>query len=127
MLNLSVNARDAMDRGGKLTISTANIEIGEQDAVAGGPPPGRYARLSIADTGHGIAPNDAARIFEPFFTTKKDSGTGLGLWLSYNIVQKHGGSIRLRSRVAPGKCGTVFRVFLPSIAQPSLTAPSLSR
>jgi len=118
--NLIANAVDAMSQQGSL-----RLRVERSHEWSNGGRPG--VRVTIADTGHGIAPNDAARIFEPFFTTKKDSGTGLGLWLSYNIVQKHGGSIRLRSRVAPGKCGTVFRVFLPSIAQPSLTAPSLSR
>jgi PAS domain S-box-containing protein len=110
--NLIANAIDAMSEHGSL-----RLRVDRTREWSNGGRPG--VRVTIADTGHGIAPNDAARVFEPFFTTKKDSGTGLGLWLSYNIIQKHGGSIRLRSRVAPGNCGTVFRLFLPSIAQPA--------
>lgn len=111
--NLIANAIDAMSDHGSLRLRVERAHEWSNGRRAG-------VRVTIADTGHGIAPGDAARIFEPFFTTKKDSGTGLGLWLSNNIVQKHGGSIRLRSRVGgPGKCGTVFRVFLPTVAQPA--------
>ena len=110
--NLIANAIDAMGDQGSL-----RLRVERSHEWSNGSRPG--VRVTIADTGHGIAPIDAARIFEPFFTTKKDSGTGLGLWLSYNIIRKHGGSIRLRSRIAPGKCGTVFRVFLPNVAEPA--------
>jgi signal transduction histidine kinase len=70
-------------------------------------------RITIADTGSGIQASDLTHIFEPFYTTKKETGTGLGLWLAYGIVQKHGGWIRVASRTVPGSSGTVFAVFLP--------------
>ena len=70
-------------------------------------------RIVIADTGSGIAPAHRKKLFEPFYTTKQDVGTGLGLWVSREIVQKHGGNITLRSSVAPGRTGTVFSIFLP--------------
>ena len=70
-------------------------------------------RITIADTGSGIQANDLTHIFEPFYTTKRETGTGLGLWLAYGIVQKHGGWIRVASRTVPGSSGTVFAVFLP--------------
>ncbi len=69
-------------------------------------------RIAVADTGLGIAPEHLGSIFEPFFTTKKDTGTGLGLWVSRELVEKHGGRLRVRSRNLP-KCGTVFSIFLP--------------
>jgi signal transduction histidine kinase len=67
----------------------------------------------VADTGDGIGAKDLPHIFEPFYTTKKDQGTGLGLWLAYGIVQKHGGTMRVMSSTAEGRSGTVFSVFLP--------------
>jgi signal transduction histidine kinase len=70
-------------------------------------------RITIADNGSGISPDLRPRIFEPFFTTKNDTGTGLGLWISHEILMKHHGSIRLRSSQVPGRSGTVFTVFLP--------------
>ena len=70
-------------------------------------------RLTVCDNGPGIAPEVRKKLFEPFFTTKRDVGTGLGLWVSSNILRKHDGSIRLRSSVAPGKSWTVFSVFFP--------------
>ena len=70
-------------------------------------------RLTVCDNGPGIAPEVRRKLFEPFFTTKRDVGTGLGLWVSSNILRKHDGSIRLRSSVVPGKSWTVFSVFFP--------------
>jgi signal transduction histidine kinase len=70
-------------------------------------------RIVIADTGVGISPAHRKKLFEPFYTTKQDVGTGLGLWVSREIIQKHGGSITLRSSVVPGHSGTVFSIFLP--------------
>jgi signal transduction histidine kinase len=67
----------------------------------------------VADQGSGILPEHRPRLFQPFFTTKGDKGTGLGLWVSQGIVHRHGGRIRLRSNVRPGRAGTVFFVFLP--------------
>jgi signal transduction histidine kinase len=73
-------------------------------------------RITIADNGGGIPQSELPRIFEPFYSTKGDAGTGLGLWLSHGIVQKHEGSIRVRSRTTTGSSGTVFSVFLPNTA-----------
>ena len=73
-------------------------------------------RVVFADTGSGISRQDQARLFEPFYTTKKESGTGLGLWLSEGIVRKHQGRIRVRSSARPGHSGTTFSLFLPERA-----------
>ena len=78
--------------------------------------------MVIADTGSGIAPGQQSKLFEPFFTTKRDVGTGLGLWVSKSIVQKHEGSIKVRSSVRPEKSGTVFSVFLPESKPASAVA-----
>jgi PAS domain S-box-containing protein len=104
--NLMINAVDAMKRGGRLRIRVAR---GREWSGAGR----RGIHITIADDGTGIRKTEIPHLFEPFYTTKKDTGTGLGLWISQGIVQKHSGSIRVRSSVAPGKSGTVFRVFLP--------------
>jgi PAS domain S-box-containing protein len=74
-------------------------------------------RFTVSDNGHGITPVNQKKVFEPFFTTKGERGTGLGLWVTRGIVEKHGGSIRLRSSVKPGQCGTSFSVFLPVVSQ----------
>jgi two-component system, chemotaxis family, CheB/CheR fusion protein len=108
--NLIINAIDAMGEGGKLQLRVAQFH-----AWSNGRRPG--IRLTIADNGSGISRADMLHIFEPFYTTKKDLGTGLGLWLAHGIVQRHGGSIRVRSRTAPGSSGTVFTVFLPSVVE----------
>jgi len=107
--NLVVNAIDAMPEGGCLSLHIARSHEWS-GAHRGG------VRVSIADDGSGIEPQHMVHIFEPFFTTKKDVGTGLGLWLSHNIVLKHGGSIRVRSSEHPGSSGTVFSIFLPDAA-----------
>ena len=69
--------------------------------------------LTVADTGSGMSPDTASNIFEPFFTTKEIGGTGLGLWVSHQIVERHGGTLALRSSQRPGRSGTVFTLFLP--------------
>ena len=104
--NLLVNAVDALPLGGTLQVRVA---AGHQwrDGAEG-------VRITVADNGRGIPRGSLNRIFEAFYTTKKDAGNGLGLWVSHGIVQKHRGSIRVRSRVAPVGSGTVFSVFLPS-------------
>ena len=123
VLNLCVNARDAMPGGGRLTIETANAEVGVNapgarfDVNAG-----RYVRLAISDTGYGMSPDTLSHIFDPFFTTKPvDKGTGLGLSTVYGIVTGVGGHIEVESE--PDR-GASFRVYLPSIDAPALASPS---
>jgi len=107
VVNLVVNARDAMAGDGLLTIATANVTLGEGHKQ----PPGDYVRLSITDTGSGIPPEILERIFDPFFTTKPEGkGTGLGLSTVYGIIEQHGGFVDVET--APG-AGTTFRVYLP--------------
>jgi two-component system cell cycle sensor histidine kinase/response regulator CckA len=107
ILNLAINARDAMPHGGTLTIRTL-LSAGEQDAAA---EPDRYVTIAVSDTGHGIAPEAVPHIFEPFFTTKPVGlGTGLGLATSYGIIEQSGGHITFTTRVGEG---TTFLVHLP--------------
>jgi signal transduction histidine kinase len=111
ILNLVINARDAMPEGGRLTVRTANVEIDEADVRRGrGARPGPHVRLAVSDTGVGISPDLQARIFEPFFTTKEPGeGTGLGLSTVDGIVRQHEGSIEVES--APGR-GSTFAIHL---------------
>lgn len=109
--NLLINSADAMKQGGgQLRIHV----LREHDRTT---PEREGVRIVIADTGCGIRATEMGRLFEPFYTTKQDLGTGLGLWVSQGIVQKHGGRIRVRSRVLPGSSGTVFSIFLPGALQ----------
>jgi PAS domain S-box-containing protein len=108
--NLIINAVDAMAEGGKL-----RLHIAASHDWADGLRPG--IRVTIADTGSGIDKTQMTHLFEPFYTTKENIGTGLGLWISYGIVQKHGGRIRVRSNTTPGHSGTVFSVFLPDFIE----------
>lgn len=112
ILNLAVNARDAMPRGGRLRLATGAVAFDGPHAVAGAElPPGTYAMLAVSDTGTGIAPEIRDRLFEPFFTTKeRGQGTGLGLATVYGIVQQSGGGIELAS--VPGS-GTTFILYFP--------------
>jgi len=104
--NLFVNAVDACPEGGKLRLRVYLSREWSNSARAG-------VRVVIADNGSGIHPEHCKRLFEPFFTTKGEKGTGLGLWVSQGIVQKHGGFIRLKSSVHPERSGTAFSIFLP--------------
>jgi two-component system, chemotaxis family, CheB/CheR fusion protein len=113
--NLIANSIDAMPQGGTLTLKVSKSHNWGNGNRLG-------VRVVIADTGSGIAPAQKSKLFEPFFTTKRDVGTGLGLWVSKSIVQKHEGSIKVRSSVRPGKSGTVFSVFLPESMPASAAA-----
>ncbi len=117
ILNLAVNARDAMPAGGRLVIATANALLGEVTARRHpGVKPGRYAELSVTDTGTGMSPEVLAQAFEPFFTTKVvGQGTGLGLATVYGVVTQSGGLVEATSAVG---AGTTFRVYLPLIDEP---------
>ena len=112
VMNLVVNARDAMPNGGRLSIETAEIEI-DEDYCGRNPDasPGRFAMIAVSDTGHGMSPDVLSRLFEPFFTTKEQGkGTGLGLATIYGIVKQSGGHVTAYSEVDRG---TTFRVYLP--------------
>jgi two-component system cell cycle sensor histidine kinase/response regulator CckA len=116
VMNLAINARDAMPQGGKLMIATKSMELKAPDLVGHtGARPGAYSVLVVSDTGCGMDPATQARIFEPFFTTKEPGkGTGLGLATAYGIVQQSGGFIQVESR--PG-AGTTFTIYLPRTAE----------
>ncbi|HEY1647666.1 MAG TPA: PAS domain S-box protein [Terracidiphilus sp.] len=105
LANLLSNSIDAVDCGGLIRIRIEANRMNELDPTG--------VRITIADSGRGIPAANKSKLFEPFFTTKNDVGTGLGLWVCKNIVQKHHGSIRVRSNTSPGRSWTVFSVFLP--------------
>ncbi|WP_146208839.1 response regulator [Azospirillum sp. TSO22-1] len=117
LLNLVVNARDAMPDGGTITIGTENLTIGDGDRVFPEAAPGDYIHLAVADTGTGMPPEVRDRAFEPFFTTKElGRGTGLGLSMIYGFVKQSGGAIRIDSEVGRG---TSIRILLPRSAGPA--------
>jgi PAS domain S-box-containing protein len=119
LLNLCVNARDAMPSGGNLVLKTATRRLETEDIrhLRGRVKPGRYAVLTVADNGCGMSPETKRRIFEPFYTTKEvGKGTGLGLANVYGIVQQHGGTIEVESELGRG---STFEIYLPTVQERS--------
>jgi signal transduction histidine kinase len=117
LMNLCLNARDAMPVGGTLTLGAANVELTSEGAK---PDPalkaGRYVRITVKDTGVGIPKEVIGRVFDPFFSTKAaGEGTGLGLSTVFGIVKGHGGAVAVESQP---KCGTTFTVLLPAGEEP---------
>src|SRR6185503_7775395 len=121
LMNLCVNARDAMPEGGRITISTTNVANADGGAVTGG-----FVMLTVSDTGSGMTAETRSHLFEPFFTTKpQGKGTGLGLATVYGIMKQSDGHIEIES--APGR-GTTFRLYFPRVDAPleDPPAPTLS-
>jgi CheY-like chemotaxis protein len=124
LMNLAVNARDAMPHGGALVLRTANVEFPARSSDCPGMPPGRYAVLEVQDTGEGMSDEVKAHLFEPFFTTKGPGrGTGLGLATVYGIVKQSGGYVYAQSERG---VGTTFRVYLPPAVNSSISADDSS-
>ncbi len=117
--NLIANAIDASPVGGSLAVRTREVYAGTNREIPG-------VRITIADSGTGIAREDRAKVFEPFFTTKKDVGTGLGLWVAAELIRKHHGWIRMRSSTEESHRGTTFIVFLPIVQNAGATAASMA-
>jgi signal transduction histidine kinase len=127
LLNLVVNARDAMSRGGRLTIASRNVELSEADTKENSEiRPGPYAMLSVSDTGCGMDEQTQAHLFEPFFTTKEvGKGTGLGLASIYGIVSQSGGHVKVRSESGSGSTFSIYLPRVEAMAPPSEERASL--
>ncbi|MCA9084942.1 MAG: CHASE3 domain-containing protein [Planctomycetaceae bacterium] len=124
LMNLAINARDAMPQGGTLTFAAENVLMSGQESENTGLRDGRYVKVSVIDTGHGISPEVIERIFDPFFTTKEQGkGTGLGLATCMGIVTSHGGNMAVRSE--PGQ-KTEFSLYLPSQQTPTTQHPPVA-
>ncbi len=116
ILNLALNARDAMPEGGRLTLETCDIDAADLAAEEAGLPPGDYVKLSVSDTGVGMDEVTRAHLFEPFFTTKEPGkGSGLGLATALGIVEQSGGAIRIKSALGQG---AEFSIYLPRVTTP---------
>jgi PAS domain S-box-containing protein len=119
LVNLFVNAADAMPEGGTVEVKTENLELGPDDRRSGALGEGRYVRLTVADSGSGMEEEVAAQAFDPFFTTKKDDGgTGLGLATVYGVVKEAGGDVEIDSELGQG---TALKIYLPAIAEETRT------
>lgn len=126
LLNLTLNARDALSPGGRVTISSADREISSHfNSRLGDIPPGRYLQLCVQDNGRGMDEQTQSHLFEPFFTTKEHGqGTGLGLALVYGVIQQSGGYITVRSAVG---VGSTFEILLPAVSEPADPQPNALR
>jgi len=114
ILNLAVNARDAMSEGGRLVIECGNRDVDESDAFANGLEAGKYAMISVSDNGSGMSPEVAAKVFDPFFSTKGSKGTGLGLSQVFGFAKQSGGNVKIYSELG---IGTTVRLYLPTVAE----------
>ena len=109
LLNLCINARDAMPEGGRITVETVNMKLDRGQAASRDMPPGQYVALSVSDTGTGMPPEVIARVFEPFYTTKPiGQGTGLGLSMVYGFAKQSEGQVRIHSKVGRGTTVTIY-------------------